>query len=405
MDTKEMELDSSSLDDVQNLITDIAFNLANTNAPVWFIHVDYSVIFGEQSSFDSIVDACPLSFPPSLQAVLESDEPPPFEYWFSLPPPTYEHFAIYAIPIQKAGHPDRLYFGSGTNPTQGVKARTVFYTPDNVHTLPSLVKKAFEEGYHVAHIGMVCWTRIPSTGLIPRARGLFLVLEATFTVLFHACVPSLSDLYVEHLLLWPREAVSWEPLCSHLSLTEAVRGGIHMSTEELEHVAAIRSSRASELKNKSNEKYVATQRAKDVVAWKAKCDAKAKRHYARRTGKVLDTAAKTKQKAKESQRFFCEYCGLSSSSQANHDVHLTTQGHLDRVQGIEKAAPSAAVLAQASKMKDKRATAKSNNAFHCPICDTSFGNKRCLDRHLRGPMHEKRRRKAEEAGEAEEGQA
>ena len=49
------------------------------------------------------------------------------------------------------------------------------------------------------------------------------------TCIFHAGVAMITDSYISDFLLWPREAVDWEPLCSHSPLKEAIRGGLELS--------------------------------------------------------------------------------------------------------------------------------------------------------------------------------
>ena len=180
-----------------------------------------------------------------MQAVLESADPPPFSWFASLPSArtvTVKIWAIYAISMVKRGHRGRLYFGSGTNAEHGVTARATDYRPDGTN-LPRFVAQAFRDGFVISHIGLLCWTPLPTPGLVPRARGLFLALEAAFDVIFHAKIKAITDSYFGHLVLWSADSVDWDPLCSHLPLTEAIRGGLEMTPEELETVAAIRAAR------------------------------------------------------------------------------------------------------------------------------------------------------------------
>ena len=69
--------------------------------------------------------------------------------------------------------------------------------------------------------------------------------------LFHAGFVMITDSYLSDFLLWPREAVDWEPLCSHSSLKEAIRGGLELSEQQmlslsirLQYLASTRSPRS-----------------------------------------------------------------------------------------------------------------------------------------------------------------
>ena len=135
--------------------------------------------------------------------------------------------------------------------------------------MPRFVKCNFEQGYHISHIGMLCWISLPSAGLVPRARGFFLLLEAVFTIIFHACTKMITDIYVEGILLWPRDAVTWNPLCSHLSLTEQIRGDLSLTEEELELAAAIRKAWAKENGNKKSRRHRAKKRDEDLDGYRA----------------------------------------------------------------------------------------------------------------------------------------
>jgi hypothetical protein len=79
---------------------------------------------------------------------------------------------------------------------------------------------------------------LSAAGLVPRVRGRFLVLEAVFTVIFHAALPATTDAYIKDFICW--DEVPWKPLCSRLSIGESVGGNLSMSVEELQAASAIR---------------------------------------------------------------------------------------------------------------------------------------------------------------------
>jgi len=91
---------------------------------------------------------------------------------------------------------------------------------------------------------MLSWIDLPSAALVPRVRAFIFLLEAVFTILFHACIEMMTDQYVDTVLLFPRTAVEWDPLCSHLSSKEILRSDWSLTDEELELAAAMRNERA-----------------------------------------------------------------------------------------------------------------------------------------------------------------
>lgn len=68
---------------------------------------------------------------------------------------------------------------------------------------------------------------------MPKARGYILAIEALMAFLFHAGFAMITDSYLsQNFLLWSRDAVGWEPLCSHYSLKKAIRGGLELSEQQ-----------------------------------------------------------------------------------------------------------------------------------------------------------------------------
>ena len=279
-----------------------------------------------------------------------------------------------------------LYIGSGTDSNLGVISRTASYT--QARSLPRFMKRALDNGYHVAHVGLLCWTPMPPPGIQPRARALFLALEATFTVLLHACIPMITDDDAQHLLLWPRDSVTWEPVCSHLSLREALRGDLTMSPEELETAAVHRIARNKVNVLACGQRFRAKRRAADPVAYKRSVTQAKKNWATRNQDRVLDIAAKVRVKAKDSKRFYCPPCDVSLASQFALDKHKSTKLHKETAAGSN---PRARVES-ASNIKQRAARAKRVGAgnFSCQPCDKIFPNDWSLQRHLSTNLHQKR---------------
>ncbi|KAK0252988.1 hypothetical protein B0A54_09899 [Friedmanniomyces endolithicus] len=241
-DLEDLDLDDLELEEDAALeqIVDITHALVNVDVPRSKNNAHFRTLLGHRSDLDSIQICCDLSFAPGLEEVLASPEPPDWSFFLNLPSPSTVQWGIYAICLEKKGKPKMLYIGSGTDMKGGVSKRMADYKPNRAGQ-PSLVGPAFKAGYRVTHHGLLCWGKMPAAGFLPRARALYLALEATFTTIFHAVVerPRI-DRHYEHLLLWSRESVDWDPLCSHLSLTEPIRGGVGKTEEELEVAALAR---------------------------------------------------------------------------------------------------------------------------------------------------------------------
>jgi hypothetical protein len=233
MDSMMMNSDLDlHLDPCQSKIEDLAYNLVNVNSPSWYINPSFKTLFQERSNYDSIAACSPLTLAPKLYGVLEDAGPPSLSFFRSLPqPPPEKAWGIYALVFEEHGHKTMLYIGSGTNVQKGVSERMRSYSPTPSQA-PRFVAKAYKNGYDISHRGLLCWTPQPAPGLVPRVRARFLVLEAVFTMLFHAAFSAITDSYAQHLLLWARDTVSWDPLCSHLPFKEAIRGDLSLSPDK-----------------------------------------------------------------------------------------------------------------------------------------------------------------------------
>jgi hypothetical protein len=272
--------------------------------------------------------------------------------------------------------------GSGTDADNGVVSRLDNYRPGNA-LLPRFVKQAFNEGYHIAHKGLLCWTPLPTAGLVPRCRARFLVLECLFTVVFHASYAATTDIYIDEFCLWPRDEVEWDPACSHLPLTEAIRGNLLVSPEELEFVAALRTERLAKMGNLRSQKHRARKREEDLEAYQERVRVEKNAWAEKNRSKVNRTASEVKAKAIEAKRFYCDDCELALQSDAALTAHQLTQTHLDTVAGIKKSEITKSAIA----VKAVRATAKAKNTHYCPVCKKAFENDWSLTRHKEGVRH------------------
>lgn len=384
VDFDDADSDVLDLDAVHQMVDDLTWNLLNIDAPDWYINPAFEVVFGERSAYDSIAACSPLSFPPNLHDVLTSSQPPSLDFFKPLPKPTGKMWGVYACTFEKTGCRSKLYIGSGTDADYGVSTRLRHYRPDG-HLLPRFVHQAFNQGYHLAHSGLLCWTPLPSAALVPRVRARFLALEALFTCLFHAAIPAITDEYYKHLLLWERHTVEWEPLCSHLSLREKITESfesLDLSAEELDIIAAIKTEKRAAYLKRHRE----AERNKDIDAYRLRGRVTKSAWVTENRDRFNQTAGRTRAKAKSERRFHCDVCEMSLQSQLALEKHLASQSHADRVASIEKPEISQYSI----NRKETRADAKANNEHHCHTCNKGFDTDWALNRHNNTMSHRRK---------------
>ncbi|KAL8742197.1 MAG: hypothetical protein Q9184_008291, partial [Pyrenodesmia sp. 2 TL-2023] len=332
-----MDLDREELDSpVQIDLEDRLYGLVSCNAPEWYRNPDFRILFKDRPTFDHIAELAPITLAPGLEDVLSSNQPPSPDFFMTLPRPAEGlMWAVYALLMSKPNHAFKLYIGSGTNAEAGVLVRLPHYHA-NYSLLPRFVKKAFANGYEAQHIGLLCWTPLPSPGLVPKVRGRIMAMEALMTYIFHAGFSMITDTYISDFLLWSREAVDWEPLCSHSPLKEAIRGGLELSQQELELAAQIRKARSKERANAGSQRHRQRKREANEELYKQNVT-KAKAAWGEKNpSKVLKIAKKVRVKAKESRSFFCADCDMPFASASALDKHLKTTAHRNQVAGIMK---------------------------------------------------------------------
>lgn len=175
---------------------------------------DFKIVLGPRGQFDAIADATGLSLTDDVEFMLSSPLPPSVKSLLSLPAPQPGTCGICVVIMEKDGCV-RIYIGSGTSALAGVTGRPSVYRNDTTTELPTEVQKAFDEGFIFLHVGMLASSPIAPTGIVPRARAFLLATESMFTHMLHALGPSSIEHYIDHLRLWLRGTVEWEPLCSH----------------------------------------------------------------------------------------------------------------------------------------------------------------------------------------------
>jgi hypothetical protein len=131
----------------------------------------------------------------------------------------------------------------------------------------------FKQGYHVSHVGMLCWSPLTSAGIVPELRtSSWLSLQSSFMPV--------------HLLLQTStstsrsfgHAIMWNGILSALIYFYYLfRSGLLISAAELELTAAIFKAIAKDTNNIKNHRFRAEDLAgyhseitKQKIAWSAK---------------------------------------------------------------------------------------------------------------------------------------
>jgi hypothetical protein len=198
------------------------------NPPTWYMNASYPTLFKDEDrgKLDALFEAAGVELTPSLEGVLFAPEPPSFEFFKNTPPAAQMTWAVYNVCMEMAGAKDALYIGSGTDQTHGgATHRLNIYrpylatTPEEIEALdidvrsieasrlPEFVKSHLKLGYHISHIGVLCSSPIPPPALVAKTRGMFLAFEATFTIMFWACIEWITDAALYEVRLWKRSSV------------------------------------------------------------------------------------------------------------------------------------------------------------------------------------------------------
>ena len=207
---------------LRSVIDDYMMGLVTLSQPDWFINPTFKTILASNST--EICNAVPLSFAPGLVDVLKADAPPSTDFFTSLPTFPQKYWVVYAALLVKEDCAQFLYIGSSTS-VQGHHSRIRTYKDKTHHQLPVMVRAKYEQGYKLGHIGLLCWSPVPTPSIVPQARLKFLAVEVVFTCIFFTAVASIMDSTWSDLVPWNRLNVPWNPLNTHL-LSMKAPGGI-----------------------------------------------------------------------------------------------------------------------------------------------------------------------------------
>ena len=325
----------------------------------------FKEIFYAQDVLLSIASVANLSFAPGLFDAINASAPPTVHFFKNLPSHCFKIWAVYVLVFQKKGHTTRIYIGSGTNCAGRVRTRWTGYDRRDPSVMPRFVDKAFKDGYKIVHKGLLVWAPMPAAANVPIFRLLFVAMEAALSFVFWAMVSRTKDYKMGSACPWPRRAFTYHGLCSHNALLDGIKGNFDLTQEQLEHMAEV----ARERKRRQTRESYARMYAMNPEPWLARSreyDAKVK---AENPEKLLEKAARSKEKMRDLKRFHCVECNMSLSCQTDLDKHLNSKRHKLR-------------------FANKQAGVVHN--FFCDLCGYSSVYQTGLDRHNTGATHKKR---------------
>lgn len=386
------------LSDPANIVShvdDAGHRLISIPLPQWYLNQDIKVAFRQRPSWDAITSAYPLSVAPGLASVLSSPTPPSLSFFKSLPKPSRSklQWGDYVLVLERPGYPPIVYPGSGTDSDGGIRARERCYL-NGSGPFGSIVQRALATGYTITSFGMLCWTDFPAARHEPRLRTRLLVLEAVFTIIFCACVRTIMDsTFIPDLFIWKREDISWLPGCTHLSLSESVRGDLELTDEELELATAARAQRKVE----KTQRYRQRQREQDEKSFLQRSLDQHNNWADENRDRVNEIAAGVRQRAKDSGRFRCDVCDLNLATQYALEDHCKSDAHAAAVKHGSKVTKP--LLDSSHRQQATRAANKAFKRYFCKPCNKPCSTASDLKRHETKKKHLVAAQKARDAGE------
>lgn len=281
---------------------------------------------------------------------------------------------------------------------------------DKKHTrLPRFVRLAYDKGYDLGHVGLLCYAATPPATIRPRARLRFIAVEGLFTAMFYTTFASIMDAHWTGFMPWSRDAVSWGPTNSHSPLNEGIGDSLQLDAVQL---AALDAARLAH-KFTYDKAYHATLKAKDYDAYRQIYNGYSRAHYQREREKDLDAflakgrassqkwadknrekvrtgVKQRRKKAKADRRFTCDVCDLPLDSPSALKKHRETDGHKLQVGiangTVSKPQPSAALLAS----RKCQAKAKAEKKNFCHTCQKAYMSPAALTIHYGTAVHKRK---------------
>lgn len=176
-----------------------------------------------------------IQFPEGLHAALYSPKAPGLEFFKSLPVPSLKNiWAVYHLTFEKVGHRPRAYIGSGTDRDEGAELRigrydkrsAEGYTDEFTHDsyMPDLVEQALKDGFVITNKCLLAWIPLSHPADRYPFRGLMLILESVFTLIFWTMRSSKKDYEMPHLCPWPIDSFDYDGLNTHFPIGRGIPG-------------------------------------------------------------------------------------------------------------------------------------------------------------------------------------
>ncbi|CAN9337257.1 unnamed protein product [Alternaria alternata] len=276
-----------------------------------------------------ICSAASLSFCPGLLDAMQAAAPPTLSWWKSLPVNQPRRWGVYCLVLEKPGHIPLIYIGSGTDAKRGCPARLQIYEQlKHFHMWPKYVLKAHRDGYAITHIGWLVSAPIPSAGIIPPVRLLFIAMEATFSFLFWTMKSADKDYGMASCCPWFGKGLfTYGGLCSHNALLEMVCGNFDITPEEREAITA-------KVKEK-NRIYQANYHKLGKLNAPGKVKARNRKAHLRfrecSRHKIQENQRRYIATQIDSKKFYCDVCERACGKQCTLDRHNKSKRHLANV--------------------------------------------------------------------------
>jgi Pyruvate/2-oxoacid:ferredoxin oxidoreductase delta subunit len=317
-----------------------------------YINPRFRYVLDSPSTVAALFSLANITFCPGLLDVVQSVSAPPLSWFESLstfiPKNTW---GVYVLVLRKSGYDPLLYIGSGTATYRGVRVRLREHR-DGILS-PVNVKKALEFGYSITHMALLAHCDIPSAANIPKIRTVIAALEAVFTAVFWALVPSENAFGLSHMCPWDRDAFEWLGLASRSPLHEAIRcrdGEMDFTPQQLEDIARI----TKEQNANYQYHYQRELRANPSEEYKLR--------QAINNRKQQPGTQARQQAAVENKTYHCEVCNVSCRDNASLERHNETKRH-------------------------KKKLEHGDDDYECLDCDISFRFLSDFDRHKLSKSH------------------
>jgi hypothetical protein len=307
-----------------------------------------------------IASNIPIFFAPGLWDVVNSATPPAVAYFKSLPSFTSPCWAVYLLVLEKAGRRPRIYVGVATNAKDGVAVRFKQY--DEGEHLPRRVESSLAQGFEIVNKGLLCWTSIPTPGLVPITRLFFYAMEATFACMLWAMNCAFDkDFGMGHMCLWDRSILEWDGLCTHSSLNDGIIGDFDLTNEDLELIAKEKERKFREHKKINACNYHYKQMETNYDEYMNRADARVRKSRALHPEKHRKTELAREARTRAAKTHYCLDCDKAFSRPKTLENHLNSAEHARKI---------------APPLPD-----------FCHVCNKGYANPQNLSRHNKTQGH------------------